>query len=89
MHTYHTPLDLVRERSPERPVAFARPGAVAVAARWFQENFKGDVFYAVNRQPVNGIADLRTALEQFKSGDSVVLHLERRGELTFLAFTVD
>ncbi|HKP79567.1 MAG TPA: hypothetical protein VJU34_10630, partial [Phenylobacterium sp.] len=29
MHTYHTPLDLVRERSPERPVAFARPDAVA------------------------------------------------------------
>ena len=49
----------------------------------------GDVVYAVNRQPVSGIADLRTALEQFKSGDSVVLHLERRGELTFLAFTVD
>ena len=51
MHTYHTPLDLVRERSPERPVAFARPDAVAVAARWFQENFKGDVFYAVKANP--------------------------------------
>ena len=49
----------------------------------------GDVVYAVNRQPVTGIAELRTALEQFKAGDSVVLHLERRGELTFLAFTVD
>ncbi len=51
MHTYHKPLDLVRERSPERPVAFARPGAVAVAARWFQENFKGDVYYAVKANP--------------------------------------
>jgi ornithine decarboxylase len=51
LHTYHTPLDLVRERSPERPVAFARPDAVAVAARWFQENFKGDVFYAVKANP--------------------------------------
>ncbi|MFZ5718800.1 MAG: type III PLP-dependent enzyme [Pseudomonadota bacterium] len=51
MHTYHTPLDLVRERSPERPVAFARPGVVAVAARWFQANFKGDVFYAVKANP--------------------------------------
>src|ERR1700760_2050902 len=51
VQTYHTPLDLVRERSPERPVAFARPGAVAVAARWFQENFKGDVFYAVKANP--------------------------------------
>ena len=51
MHTYHKPLDLVRERSPERPVALVRPGAVAVAARWFQENFKGDVLYAVKANP--------------------------------------
>jgi ornithine decarboxylase len=51
VQTYHTPLDLVRERSPERPVALARPDAVAVAARWFQDNFKGDVFYAVKANP--------------------------------------
>ena len=51
MHTYHTPLDLVRDRSPERPVALARPDAVATAARWFQDNFKGDVFYAVKANP--------------------------------------
>lgn len=51
MHRYHTPLDLVRERSPERPVALARPDAVAAAARWFQDNFKGDVFYAVKANP--------------------------------------
>lgn len=51
MHTYQTPLDLVRDRSPERPVALARPDAVAVAARWFQDNFKGDVFYAVKANP--------------------------------------
>lgn len=51
MQTYHTPLDLVRERSPERPVALARPGVVAVAARWFQDNFKGDVFYALKANP--------------------------------------
>ena len=51
MHTYHTPLDLVRDRSPERPVALARPDAVATAARWFQDNFRGDVFYAVKANP--------------------------------------
>lgn len=51
MHTYHTPLDLVRERSPERPVALVRPDAVAVAARWFQDKFQGDVFYAVKANP--------------------------------------
>ena len=51
MQRYHTPLDLVRERLPERPVAFARPDAVALAARWFQDKFKGDVFYAVKANP--------------------------------------
>ncbi|HEX4181169.1 MAG TPA: type III PLP-dependent enzyme [Caulobacteraceae bacterium] len=51
MHTYHSPLDLVRERSPERPVALVRPGAVALAAHWFQKNFKGDVHYAVKANP--------------------------------------
>jgi len=51
VHRYHTPLDLVRERSPERPVALARPDAVAAAARWFQENFEGDVYYAVKANP--------------------------------------
>ncbi|MBA3811879.1 MAG: type III PLP-dependent enzyme [Caulobacteraceae bacterium] len=51
MHTYQSPLDLVRERSPERPVALARPGAVTVAARWFRKNFDGGVFYAVKANP--------------------------------------
>src|SRR5665213_2443428 len=51
LHTYHSPLDLVRERSPERPVALVRPGAVALAARWFQKTFKGDVFYALKATP--------------------------------------
>jgi ornithine decarboxylase len=48
---HHTPLDLVRERSPERPVALVRPDTVALAARWFRDNFKGDVFYAVKANP--------------------------------------
>lgn len=51
MVTYHSSLDLVRERSPERPVALVRPGVVALAANWFQTNFKGDVFYAVKANP--------------------------------------
>ncbi len=51
MVTYHAPLDLVRVRSPERPVALVRPGAVAVAATWFQDNLKADVLYAVKANP--------------------------------------
>ena len=51
VHTHHTPLDLVRERSPERPVALVRPAALVVAATWFRDRFKDDVFYAVKANP--------------------------------------
>jgi len=51
LHTYHNPLDLVRERSVERPVALVRPAAAAVAARWFRDSFQGSVFYAVKANP--------------------------------------
>lgn len=49
----------------------------------------GDVIFAVNRTPVNGLAALRALVDKLKPGDSVVLHLERRGALLYLAFTVD
>jgi serine protease Do len=49
----------------------------------------GDVVYAVNRTAVAGLAELRAALGALKTGDPVVLQLERRGELMYLAFTVD
>jgi ornithine decarboxylase len=61
LHTYNSPLDLVRERSPERPVALVRPDAVAVAARWFQDKFKGDVYYAVKANPSPWV--IRTLME--------------------------
>ena len=51
MHIHQTPLDLVRERSPERPVALVRPAALVVAAHWFRDRFKDDVFYAVKANP--------------------------------------
>jgi serine protease Do len=49
----------------------------------------GDVIYSVNRNPVAGLAELRTALDGFKPGDPVVLQIERRGQLMFLAFTIE
>ncbi len=51
LHTYISPLDLVRERSPERPVALVRPDAVRAAASWFQEHFKGETLYALKANP--------------------------------------
>ncbi|MBB5772246.1 ornithine decarboxylase [Brevundimonas vesicularis] len=57
MRTYQLPLDLVRERSPERPVALVRPRSVSVAARWFQDNLKADVFYAVKANPSRWVVE--------------------------------
>jgi len=51
VHHHHTPLDLVRERSPEHPVALLRPQALAAAARWFQDRFNDGVLYAVKANP--------------------------------------
>ena len=51
MLTFHTPLDLVRERLPEVPVACVRPDRVSVAANWFRDNFPGEVLYAVKANP--------------------------------------
>jgi len=49
----------------------------------------GDVIYAINKQPIARLGDLRKMIDSFKSGDAVVLQLERRGELLFLSFTVE
>jgi serine protease Do len=49
----------------------------------------GDVIISVNRTPVNGLSDLRRMMDSFKTGDPVVLQLQRGGELMYLAFTVE
>jgi serine protease Do len=49
----------------------------------------GDIIHAVNRTRVEGLAGLRSALDGLKTGDPVVLQLERGGELMYLAFTVE
>ncbi|MBR9827009.1 MAG: type III PLP-dependent enzyme [Alphaproteobacteria bacterium] len=57
MRTYHTPLDLVRSRHLENPVVCRRPERLARANRWFQENFPGDVLYAVKANPSDWVID--------------------------------
>ena len=49
----------------------------------------GDVIYAVNRTPVQHLSALRAAIDALKPGDPVVLHLERRGELLYVAFSIE
>ena len=88
-------VDLDQRIAAMLPVLRVRNGVVvaSTAARGIDARegglAAGDVVYAVNRQAVTSLAGLRTLLEQVTSGDSVVLHLERRGELMFLAFTVE
>jgi serine protease Do len=49
----------------------------------------GDVIYGVNRVPVNGLGDLRALLETLRIGDPVMVQVQRRGELMYLAFTLE
>jgi serine protease Do len=49
----------------------------------------GDVIYAINRRPVGNLAALRDVLGQLEPGDAVVLHVDRRGELLFVSFTLE
>jgi serine protease Do len=63
--------------------------AGAIDVRGGERLQAADVIYAVNRTPVNGLPQLRAALDALKPGAPVVLHLDRRGELMFLAFSVE
>jgi serine protease Do len=49
----------------------------------------GDVIFSLNGKLLAGLAELRAALDRLTSGDPVVLQLERRGELMFLAFSIE
>src|SRR5262249_38233666 len=44
----------------------------------------GDVVRSVDRSAVRSLDDLRRPLGQHKSGDWVVLHVERRGRMTYV-----
>jgi len=49
----------------------------------------GDVIHTANRTPVGTVEDLRAALRALKSGDAVVLGVEREGGLLFLPFELN
>jgi ornithine decarboxylase len=52
-----SPLDLTAREAPDGPIAIARPHRVSAAARWFRENFPGEVFYAVKANPSEWVLD--------------------------------
>jgi serine protease Do len=49
----------------------------------------GDVIRAINGQRVIDLQGLRESLEHFKLGDAIVIEIERRGSLLYLAFTAE
>jgi serine protease Do len=87
-------VDLDRRVAQILPVARAGSGVVVAAtvdgAIDAREGglAQGDVVMAVNRTRIDGLAGLRAAVDALKTGDPIVLQLERRGSLLYLAFTV-
>ena len=49
----------------------------------------GDVIYEINHTPTVTIKALRSMLDQIKSGDPVVLQVERRGKLMYIAIELE
>jgi serine protease Do len=49
----------------------------------------GDIIHALNRIDIISLDGLRQALDKLKTGDSVVLQIERQGRLMYLAFDME
>jgi serine protease Do len=75
----------IRERS---GVAVA---AAASDALGFEESgfAPGDVIHRLNRLPITDLDDLHAALEPLRFGDPIVIHVERRGHLIYLALAAE
>lgn len=75
------------------PLRASAGGVVAAAApdapAWGDPLLPGDVIYALNQDPVPTLARLRELLAARVPGAPVVLHVERAGELRYLAFELE
>jgi len=49
----------------------------------------GDLIHALNTTPITSMDDLRTAVRSLKTGDPVVLQVERSDGLTYLSFEME
>ena len=49
----------------------------------------GDVIHALNRFPIESLQQLRSAVAKLKTGDPVVLQIERQGQLQYVAFEME
>jgi serine protease Do len=49
----------------------------------------GDVIYSVNKAPIATVEALRKKIDEFKSGDDVVMQIERSGRLMYVAVVLE
>jgi serine protease Do len=49
----------------------------------------GDIIHAVNNLPIAVLSTLQETIDAFKSGDAVVLQIERDGRLQYVAFEIE
>jgi serine protease Do len=49
----------------------------------------GDIIHQINLTPIDSVATLRTAVRTLKTGDAVVLQVERDGGLTYVSFEME
>ena len=57
METVRSPLDIVADAAPDRPVFCFRPERLKAAARWFRDVFPAEPFYAVKANPSAHVLD--------------------------------
>lgn len=78
---------------PEGPVPRSKTG-VLVAGKVARNEVHtglgvGDLIRSVNGVSVQNVESLRSLLQQYRSGDDVVLQIERHGRLRYLSFEID
>jgi serine protease Do len=86
----------IRDASADLVSALRVPSGVMVVGHSTEEGtitetglLPGDTIHGINGTPVTSVADLQTALDRMKPRSPVALQIERKGQLTFLAFELD
>jgi S1-C subfamily serine protease len=64
--------------------------AQAAGSRTLNTGLKaGDIIRAIDRTPLQTVSQLQEIVRALRSGDPVVLQVERNGKLQYLAFEMD
>jgi S1-C subfamily serine protease len=64
-------------------------GRAADAPYWSREFKTGDVIHALNTKLITSVEQLRTELDNLKSGSPVALQVERRGKLFYISYEIE